>query len=52
METSNLPDEKLKTLVIRMLNELGSRKHKFSKNLHKEIENMKIIENIKELNQN
>lgn len=37
METSNLPDEEFKTLLIRMLGELRGRVEELSENFNKEI---------------
>ena len=41
METSNLPDDEFKTLVIRMLDELSENFNKEIGNIKKEIENIK-----------
>ena len=41
MQVSNLPDTKLKTMVIRMLKERRRRIDKHSENLNKEIVNIK-----------
>ena len=41
MEISNLLDAKLKTLVIRMINELRGRVNELSENFNKEIRNIK-----------
>ena len=38
METNNLPDTELKTLIIRMLNELRERINELNDNVHKSIE--------------
>ena len=42
METSNLSDVELKTLVIRILNELRGRVDELSENFNEEIENIKM----------
>ena len=41
METSNLPDAELKTLVIRMLGELQGKGDKLSENFNKKVGNIK-----------
>ena len=48
IETSNPPGAELKTLVIRMLNELRKRVDDFSENFNKDVGNIKVeIENLK-----
>ena len=48
MKTSNLPDTKIKTLIIRILSELRGRIGELSKNFNKEMGNINMeIENIK-----
>ena len=49
METSNLTEAEIKTLVIRMLSKIREKIDDFSENFNKEIGNTKMeIENIKQ----